>query len=1109
MIGDSYSYLIKKLDEFIRKYYFNKLLKGILFSIAIILIYFLVIILAENQFYFSTLFRKVLFFSFLALSLTIVGYYIINPLFKLNHFGKIISHKQAAEIIGRYFKNVEDKLLNILQLKDASLSLQDASLIQASIDQKSSTLKPIPFTNAVDLNENKKYLKYAVPPLLVLLFLFLWQPSIVKNSTDRLIRNNTTFVKPAPFTFKIKNESLTALQFEDYKLDVEVSGSELPVNVYVVKDGIKNSMQKLNTNNFSYIFSNVQNNIKFYFEGSGFTSDEYEIKVQEKPIIKNFQLKVDYPNYLGLKDKTYINEGDISVPEGSKIQWIFDAQATDKISVQFSDTSFSLNNSGNNTFIFDKTLYNSDKYIVKIINNSVSKIDSSAFNISVVKDNYPEIEVEAFQDSTNNDVYFYIGKIIDDYGLTKLILNYTISNNEGNKIRKIINIPFSRGTASDFSYYWNLKEIGVEPGDKLDYYFQVFDNDAVNGSKSTKSKWLSIKLESKEEMSENSEQQFDKIKDDLKKSMQESAELQEELKKIQEELLQKNELSWESKKSIEDLIKKQENLQKKLDDIKSDYKDNVNKQEDFKNVNPEIKKKQEQIQKLFDNVLDEETKALMDKLQKLMEEMNKEDALEKMKDMQVNDEDIEDELDRMLELLKKLEQEQKVQETIEKLNELSKKQEELSKKTADGREDKEQLKKEQEEINKEFEKLQEELSELNKESEQFDLDEQEKQGEEISEELEKSKEELNKGNNKKSSESQKGASEKMKEMADAMQQMMNAMQQASTEEDMESLRQLLENLVILSLEEERLLDEFKITTINTPKYVQLVQDQFKLIDDSKLVEDSLYALAKRVFEIEAFITDEIKDINRNLDKAVKQLEDRNVNNATVSQQYVMTGYNNLALMLSEVLSQMQQQMAQQMEGNQMCENPGNKPGSKPGKIPSLKKMQQQLSDQINEMGEMMKEGSSPGSKEGKGQSEKLAKMAAKQQAIRQKLEELNQEENKDGKGSLGNLQKIIDDMKENEEDIVNKQITSELIKRQQEIMTRLLQAENAERERDEKEERKSITAQDYEKTTPPSLEEYIKKKQGSIELYRSIPPKFKSFYRKISENYFKNVSEIN
>lgn len=1109
MLSDSYSYLIKKLDEFIRKYYFNKLLKGILFSIAIILVYFLIIILAENQFYFSTTFRKILFFSFLTLSIGIIAYYIINPIFKLNNFGSIISHKQAAEIIGKYFKNVEDKLLNILQLQDASLSLQDASLIQASIEQKSSTLKPVPFTQAVDLNENKKYLKYAIPPLLVLLFLFLWQPSLIKNSTDRLIRNNTTFVKPAPFTFKVKNEKLSALQFEDFKLDVEVDGSELPVNIFLVKDGIKNTMQKLNTNNFSYVFSNVQSEIKFYLEASGFTSDEYVIKVQEKPIIKNFQIKVDYPKYLGLNNKTYTNEGDISVPEGSKIQWIFDAQATDKISVQFSDALFEQENTGNNTFIFDKVLYNSDKYVVKIFNNSVAKIDSSTFNISVIKDNYPEIEVEAFNDSTNKDVYFYIGKIIDDYGLTKLILNYTISNNEGNKIRKIINIPFSRGTASDFSYYWNLKEIGVEPGDKLDYYFQVFDNDAVNGSKSTKSKWLTIKLASKDELADNSEKQFDKIKDDLKKSMQESAALQEELKKIQEDLLQKNELSWESKKSIEDLIKKQENLQKKLEDIKSNYNDNVKKQEDFKNINPEIKKKQEQIQKLFDNVLDEETKALMDKLQKLMEEMNKEDALEKMQDMQVNDEDIEDELDRMLELLKKLEQEQKVQETIDKLNELSKKQEELSKKTAEGKEDKEKIKQEQEKIADEFDKLKEELSELNKESEDFNLDEQEKKGDEVSDDINESKEELNKGNNKKSSESQKDASEKMKEMADSMQQMMNEMQQASSEEDMESLRQLLENLVILSLEEERLLDEFKKTAINTPKYIHLVQDQFKLIDDSKLVEDSLYALAKRVFEIEAFITDEIKDINRNLDKAVKELEERNVGMATVNQQYVMTGYNNLALMLSEVLSNMQQQMAQKMQGNQMCENPGNKPGSKPGKIPSLKKMQQQLSDQISEMSEMMKEGSSPGNKPGQGQSEKLAKMAAKQQAIRQKLEELNQEENKDGKGSLGNLQKIIDEMKENEEDIVNKQITNELIKRQQDIMTRLLQAENAERERDEKEERKSITAQDYEKITPPSLEEYLKKKQGSIELYRSIPPKFKSFYRKISENYFKNVSEIN
>jgi uncharacterized membrane protein len=195
-----------------------------------------------------------------------------------------------------------------------------------------------------------------------------------------------------------------------------------------------------------------------------------------------------------------------------------------------------------------------------------------------------------------------------------------------------------------------------------------------------------------------------------------------------------------------------------------------------------------------------------------------------------------------------------------------------------------------------------------------------------------------------------------------------------------------------------------------------------------------------------------------------------------------------------------------MKGDQMCENPGNKPGSKPGKIPSLKQLQQQLSDQISEMSEMKgKEGSG----QNLGESKKLAEMAAKQQAIRQALEKINQDDNKDGNGSLGNLQELIDKMNKTESDLVNKQITNDLLKRQQEIMTRLLEAENAEKERDEKEERESVAAKQFENILPPSLEEYLKKQKQSVALYKNIPPKLKPYYRMISEKYVQNVFNNN
>ena len=1104
-MSDNYLFLIYKLDAFIRKYYINRLLRGTLFTTTLLLAFFLVIILAENYFYFSSLVRKILFFGFLGGGLYVLSLWVIKPILQLYRLGNQISHKQAADIIGVHFTTVQDKLLNILQLKEKVLSLEDASLIEASINQKSEELKPIPFTHAIDLKDNKRYIKYVIPPIVLFLLLLFFQPSIITDSTKRLVKNNTNFERPMPFTFILNEGDLKVLQFEDYRLDIKVEGEELPNEVYIIKNGLKYTMQKINDNNFSFVFSNLQEDQSFFLEAAGFNSRNFLLEVNPKPLITSFQLQMNYPSYLNLKDDVLINSGDATVPEGTKITWIFDAQATDKISMQFSDALFIEKNKGNNEFIFNKLLKNNELYKIKLFNNTINSIDSSAFNISVVYDAFPEIQVDEYIDSTNNDIYYYIGNVTDDYGLTGLNFFYTIYDSEGKEESKKLAIPINKGRASEFTYYWNFKEIGLKPGDRLNYFFEVYDNDEVNGSKSTRSKWMTFVLSSSDELEDLSDQEMDVIKKELTKSIDEAKDLQEKFDELQAELLQKQELGWETKKELENLLNQQKDLQNKLENLEKRFDKNLDKQSDYKKVNPEIQKKQELIQELFDQVLDEETKAMIEKLEELMKDMDKEKALEQMEEMQVSDEDLENELDRMLELLKKLEFEQKMNETIDKLEELAKKQDELAEEAEQKNSDTENLAQKQEKLNAAFDELKEDLAEMQEESEEMDLSDIQEQAEDVSDKMDGASEDLKKGKKQSAAEKQKQSAQKMSKMAQAMSNMMMDMEMASMEEDMESLRQLLENLIVLSLEQERILNAFKETAINTPKYISLVQDQFKIIDDSELVEDSLYALAKRVFEMQSFITDEIQDINKNLDKAVAELEERRVNIASVNQQYVMTGYNNLALMLSEVMEQMQQQMAQQMQGSQMCENPGNKPGSKPGKIPSLKQMQQQLSDQITQMAEMQKDGQ--GSKS--GQSQKLAEMAAKQQAIRQALEELNQQENKDGKGSLGNLQEIIDQMDQTETDLVNKQLTNDLINRQQDILTRLLEAENAEKERDQKDERESITGKQYEQTIPPSLEEYIKKQKGSVELYKNIPPKLRPFYKLISEKYVQNVYKLN
>ncbi|MFT5912568.1 MAG: hypothetical protein ACI9XO_004107, partial [Paraglaciecola sp.] len=139
-----------------------------------------------------------------------------------------------------------------------------------------------------------------------------------------------------------------------------------------------------------------------------------------------------------------------------------------------------------------------------------------------------------------------------------------------------------------------------------------------------------------------------------------------------------------------------------------------------------------------------------------------------------------------------------------------------------------------------------------------------------------------------------------------------------------------------------------------------------------------------------------------------------------------------------------------------------------------------------------------------GQSKQFAKMAARQAALRQALQEKQKEMQGQGQGSK-ELQDMIEQMNKNEIDLVNKNLTNEMLNRQQDIMTKLLEHEKAERERDKDNKRKSESAGTYERKMPPSLEEYIKKRESEIEQYKDVSPSLKPYYKFLVEEYFKEL----
>lgn len=1112
----SYQSLLEKLDAFIRKYYTNQLMRGAIFSGVYVLAFFLAINLLEYYLYLPPALRKILFFGFIFSSAAFIARFVVVPLMHYYKLGKIISYEQAAQIVGTHFAEVKDKLLNILQLKHAAEG-SDNALLLAAIDQKAIELKPIDFSFAIDLGKNKKYLRYLVPPLLLFLIIIIAAPNVIKEGTKRLYHNDTFFEKQAPFQFVVQNKELKALQFGNFTLEVKIEGNALPSEVYLQSEKGMVKLKKKDNNLFTHEFENLEKSTSFRFTANGFRSKEYVLEVVAKPLVTSFEVICDYPAYTGKKDETLRNMGDLVVPAGTKLTWRFNTQNTETVTFVMGDSTYNIQRSGNNEFLFSKMFLQSVQYSVKVSNLNVKDADSASYSLNVTPDLYPVIAVNEKRDSAAQKYFYYIGEISDDYGLRKLTFNYQITRADSTAATtiKTLDIPFTPGTASRFTYYWQLGDFGIKPGDKMTYYFEVWDNDGLQGSKSTRSGTLLFEMPTLAQLNKEIAKENQEVKEQLKESMKDAKEMKDQLQNMKDKLMEKQNLTWEDKKNLQENIDKQKQLQEQLKQIQEKLSQSFEKQNEVKELPENIKEKQKNLQEIMEKVLNDEVKKLMEKLEKLLEQLQKKEALDKMDEMQMSNENLEKELDRMLELFKKLEFDQKLQETAEKLEKLAEKQEALAKeqeKNQDGKDakDAQQLKEQQQKLKEELKDAKQDLQDLKKLNEDTksgqDFNDIEKSMETAEKQMEDAQQNQEQKQNSKASQNQKNAANNVKNAAQKLSEMKAQMEQEENAEDMQAIRQLLENIVKLSFDQEKLMTEVKTTNINNPKYVQLMKEQQRIRENSKMVEDSLYALAKRQEQIKSFVTKEIANVNKYLAKAIDDMEERNVVKALANQQFVMTGYNNLALMLSEALQQIQMQMSESQQ--QQSGSPKNcmkckKPGSG---LPSLSKMQKQLNDKISQLSEMMKregQGEKPGQK---GMSKEFAELAQMQQKIRKELERINQQEGKDGKGQLGNLGEAIKQMEETEKNLVNKQLTTEMLKRQNEILSKLLEAENAQRQREEQPERESNTGKEKERAMPPSLEEYLKAKESETDFYKTVPPALKPYYKSKAEKYFRNIT---
>ena len=1121
-----------KLEQFIAKYYTNELIKGAILFFSIGLLYFLVTLLIEHLLWLNSTGRTLLFWLFIAVELFLFIKFIAIPISRLLKLQKGIDYLDASKIIGNHFPEVNDKLLNVLQLHQNKTG---SELLLASIEQKSAELYPIPFKLAINFKKNVKYLKYAVIPIMILMLAFVTGKfNWFSDSYERVVNYQTAYEPPAPFEFFVLNDNLQALENQEFKLIVKTAGDVTPENAQITFNNETYFLKQKGIGEFEYVFEQPKTNVQFNLTANNVTSKPYILNVVEVPTLVSFQMVLDYPGYTKKRDDILKSTGNAIVPQGTKVTWQLKTKSTDEVYLYSNDTtSFASDKIG--IFETSKRLYNRFNYNISTNNKNLKDYENLSFNIDVIKDEYPEMNLKSEIDSLDNQTLYFYGQVSDDYGLRKLHLVYYPIENEANKKTETISISQSNFDEFVSTFPDNLN---LTDGVSYELYFEVFDNDVIHKYKSAKSSVFTYRKLTKEEIENKQLQEQSETIKDLNKSLEKFEKQEKDLEELSKTQKEKSDLNFNDKKKLENFLKRQKQQEQMMQNFNKKLKDNL---EDFQKENQEKDQFKEDLKERLDENQEQLKKdeKILEELQKLADKINKEEFTQKLEELAKQNKNQKRSLQQLLELTKRFYVAKKMEKLANELEKLSEEQEKLSEKSPE-----ENTKEKQEELNEQFEEFQKEMEELKKDNEDLkkpmDVPQDKLTEEEIKKEQQEATEQLEKKeqsqDEKEKQESQKGAKQNQKKAAQKMkqmsQQMMSSMQMSGGEqetEDSEMLRQILDNLVLFSFNQEALMNQFNSIEVNHNEYAKYLRKQHDLREHFEHIDDSLFALSLRQPKISEQVNKEITEVFFNIDKSLNLLSENLLYQGVSAQQYTITATNNLASMLSDSLDNMQMSMSGQGQGE-----------GEEG-LPDIIMSQEELNKQMKEgmkkgdegkpnkgeegkegEGEKSKEGGSKGKKngdgkqgengeqqgegEGQGQNEELngelfriyQQQAKLRQALQDKL-------GKQGESGLG--KNLLEKMEEIELDLINKGFTNQTLQKMMELQHQLLKLENATFQQGEDNKRKSETNKKQFNNPTNNKTPSIKKYFNTTEILNRQTLPLQPVYKKKVQEYFKQSND--
>ena len=1033
----------------------------------------------------------------------------------------------ATEVGAAAFPRHDD-VINAVQLEQ---SLRDdrvssASLTRQFIEQIFSRLSSLSPAEVLNNSRTRQLRQITVIiSALTMIVTLSFLPEFMA-SARHWIHPRTSFEPPHPFrivnltgdiymmggdstsvTFKVEGESPDSIVLEFKSVE-----GETHVRLGLDDKGYFNY-------NTGEVFQNLEYRAlvradRFWQRWKEISSITHSIAVIDRPTIENFSVTVTPPEYAELEKS--VQEGNIAEIRGLVGSTVDVALTSDAdIARGFLNTftredgekskvnlDVRRNRAIGQLTIMDELFFTSHIFDFRNIGN----LDPIEYRILPIPDAFPSIEVLMPASVTELGSDFSIPvqlHIQDDFGFSHLQIVYEMEHPEyvgaTNRVSvRAIPTISHESTSQDVFYVWDLSALDLMPEDEVQFHFELYDNDQVSGPKKSLSEDFTARFPSLADLFARTEEGEEILEEDLSKILQDLDEINTSIEEMELKLLKAETLEWEDRqavqKSVDEVKNKLEEV-KSLQDAINDIMEQAEKHNLFSN---DLMEKFKDLNELLQDVITPEMMESITKLHDSMDEMTADQLMKALKNLQQNTESMELQLDRFIEIFKRIRAEQKLDELSVRLTNLSDQQEELAEQILQesGSENGGRLFSQQERNSKELARLAD-LMEKTAEamapyaqmlSSELKMLTQSSTVEKVNDEMSRSEQALNRGDFSAATNPATSAAAGLETLEEEVASITEEFRSETAGAMAERFEKILRNTLFISKEQEQLHLDTSDLPRNSPRLGQMASRQQMLRDQLSQLISILMSLSRETFAVTPELGKAIGSATVGMNESLTRLEERRGPESARRQYETVKALNEAAVATLAAMEQIRQS------------------GSASGFEQFLERMRQMAQSQegINAQTFQL----ALGQMASISQEQLMQRLRNDQAQLKKSLDELMKEMRGSGHGG-DRLNGIAGEMEEVIRDFERRQVTRRTVERQQRILTRMLDAQKSLRQQDMSEKRRAITAGDFEYKGPDGLPSDLGQRRNlAIEaLNRAMKGGYPRDYQVMIRRYFNSLAE--